>query len=134
MLAMPTFKPAGYNSLSPYHVVVGADRYIDFLVELFGGERLRRYSHDNRVVHAEVRIDDTVVMLSEASEQYGANAPITHLYVDDVDQLYAKAIAAGCEPIAEPTTRPDDPDRRGAFRDPFGNNWSVATQMKEETS
>lgn len=126
----PSFKPARYNSLSPYHVVRGADRYIAFLEEVFGAERLRRFTHEDRVVHAEVRIDDTVVMLSDANEQYGPNSPLTHLYVEDVDALYHRALAAGCTSNGEPQLRPGDPDKRGGFTDPFGNSWSVATQVE----
>ncbi len=125
-----SFKPANYTSLSPYHVVDGADRYIEFLVQVFGAERLRRYTHEDKVVHAEVRIDDTVVMLADANEQYGANKPLTHLYVADVDDLYQRALAAGCTSNGEPQTRPGDPDKRGGFTDPFGNSWSVATQVE----
>ena len=124
------FKPANYTSLSPYHVVQGADRYIAFLQQVFGAEPLRRYTHEGRVVHAEVRIDDTVVMLADANEQYGPNKPLTHLYVEDVDDLYRRAIAAGCTSNGKPQTRPDDPDKRGGFTDPFGNAWSVATQTE----
>ncbi len=131
---MPPFKPTGYNSLSPYHIVVGADRYIEFLVGLFGAEKLRYYTHEGRVVHAEVRIDDTVIMLSDATDQYGANHPLTHLYVADVDDLHRRAVAAGCTSVGEPTLHPGDPDKRGAFTDPFGNIWSVATQTSETTA
>lgn len=124
------FKPAHYNSLSPYHVVRGADAYVAFLEQVFGAERLRRYTHEGRVVHAEVRIDDTVLMLADANEQYGPNKPLTHLYVADVDETYRRALAAGCTSNGEPRTRPGDPDKRGAFTDPFGNAWSVATQTE----
>ncbi|WP_198664855.1 VOC family protein [Lewinella sp. IMCC34191] len=125
-----SFKPANYTSLSPYHVVRGADRYIAFLEQVFGAERLRRYTHEDLVVHAEVRIDDTVLMISDANEQYGPNKPLTHLYVSDVDDLFRRAIAAGATSNGEPQTRPGDPDRRGAFTDPFGNSWSIATQVE----
>ncbi|NJB87332.1 putative glyoxalase superfamily protein PhnB [Lewinella marina] len=128
------FKPTGYNSFSPYHVVKGADAYIDFLERVFGAERLRRYTHEGRVVHAEVRLDDSVLMLAEATEQFPPNQPLSHLYVSDVDRLYAKALAAGCTAIDAPRERPGDPDRRGAFTDPFGNSWSVATQTESDTT
>ncbi|MGB3798368.1 MAG: VOC family protein [Lewinella sp.] len=124
------FKPANYTSLSPYHVVQGADRYIAFLEQVFGAVRLRHYTHEDMVVHAEVRIDDTILMLSDANEQYGPNKPLTHLYVADVDDLYRRAIAAGATSNGEPQVRPGDPDKRGAFTDPFGNSWSVATQIE----
>ncbi|THH37936.1 VOC family protein [Neolewinella litorea] len=128
-----SFKPSGYNSLSPYHVVKGADAYIDFLERVFGAERLRRYTHEGRVVHAEVRLDDTVLMLAEATEQFPPNRPLTHLYVADVDKLHQRAVEAGGTSIDAPRERPGDPDRRGAFSDPFGGSWSVATQVHPAT-
>lgn len=130
---MPAFKPADYNSLSPYHVVDGADRYVAFLAALFGAQPLRRYTEGDRVVHAEVRIDDTVVMLSDATEQYRANQPLTHLYVADVDAVYRRALEIGCTAVGEPRQHPGDPDRRASFTDPFGNHWSVATQVPAAT-
>ena len=125
-----SFKPANYTSLSPYHVVQGADRYIAFLQQVFGAEKLRYFTEEGRVVHAEVRIDDTVLMVADANEQYGSNQPLTHLYVEDVDRLFRRAMDAGCTSNGEPQTRPGDPDKRGGFTDPFGNAWSVATQVE----
>jgi uncharacterized glyoxalase superfamily protein PhnB len=80
-------------------------------------------------MHAEVRIDDTIVMLGEASEKFPAIDQLVHLYAKDVDEVYEKALALGSTSVHPPMERKDDPDRRCTFKDPFGNTWSVGTQL-----
>ncbi len=125
-----SFKPAGYNSVSPYFIVPQAQRFIDLMVALFGATELRRFaSPDGSVMHAELMLDDSVIMLGEASEKFPAMPIVMHVYVPDVDAAYAKAIALGCEPVEAPKQRDGDPDRRGSFKDYAGNWWSVGTQL-----
>lgn len=125
-----SYKPDRYNSLSPYFVVDGAEAYMNLLMEIFEGEPLRRYDGpDGRIVHAEMRIDDSVVMLSNSNENYPPNELLLHVYVANVDMTYQKALAKGCTSVEAPRERPDDPDRRGSFRDPYGHFWSVSTQV-----
>src|SRR5690606_3473183 len=103
-----------------------------FLLQLFEGVRLRRYEGpDGRIVHAEIRSEDSVVMISNSNEAYPPNEFLMHLYVPDVDKTFQKAIDLGCESIQEPKIQSGDPDRRGSFRDPYGHFWSVATQVGE---
>lgn len=129
------FKPRGYNAVSPYFIVTGADRFIDLLKQIFNAKPLRRYEMpDGSVMHAEVQVEDSVVMLGEASAQYPANKSIVHVYVPDVDRVFERALAAGCESVEPPKEREGDPDRRATFRDPFGNMWSVGMQVREEAS
>ncbi|MBP0903639.1 VOC family protein [Mariniflexile gromovii] len=127
------FKPNGYNSVSPYFVVDGAKKLIDLLIEIFGAEELRTYTMpDGTIMHAEIKIDDSVLMFGNSSDKYPPNKMLTHIYVPNVDKVFQKAIDLGCEPIEKPKEREDDPDRRGSFKDFAGNIWSVGTQMRPE--
>lgn len=129
---MATYKPENYNSLSPYLIVDDAQRLVDLLIEVFNAVTLRRFDHDNgKIAHIELRIDDTVIMISNSTETYGANKTMLHLYVPDVFSAYNKAIANGCEPIEAPVNKAGDPDTRGSFYDFAGNYWSVSTQTGE---
>jgi uncharacterized glyoxalase superfamily protein PhnB len=127
-----TYKPEGWTTVSPYLIVSGADATIEFLKRVFGAVEVRRVpGEDGRVVHAEVRIEDTIVMLADASPpDWPANASSVHVYVRDVDATYRKALAAGAVSLQEPAKR-DDPDRRGGVRDSGGTSWWIATKVEE---
>lgn len=129
----PPYKPTGYNAASPYFVVDGAQKLMDLLIAIFNGKELRKYAMpDGTIMHAEIKIDDSVLMFGNASEQFTANQLLTHIYVPDVDQTFNKAIELGCLPVEQPTERDGDPDRRGSFRDFAGNVWSIGTQVNPE--
>jgi PhnB protein len=87
-------KPTDYSTVSPYLIVSGADATISFLSQVFGATKLRRITYESgKVMHAEVRIDDTVIMLTdEFPPGWPAVASHVHIYVPDVDATYAKAI------------------------------------------
>jgi len=124
-----TFKPEGYNSVSPYFIIDGAQQFIDLLKQVFDATELRRYDMpDGKVMHAEMKIYDSVIMLGSASEQYPALPIVVHVYVPNVDEVFDKAIKAGCVLIEAPKQK-GDPDKRGSFKDFSGNMWSVATQQ-----
>lgn len=126
---MSNFKPDGYPSLSPYLIAADAAATIRFLEQAFGGTVLRRYDHDDgSLMHAEVRIDDSVVMLGGAGTDWPAVTSDLHLYVPDVDATYRAALAAGGESIQEPVQKRADDDRRGGVKGPSGNRWWMATQ------
>jgi uncharacterized glyoxalase superfamily protein PhnB len=129
MMKKAGWKPEGYTSVAPYLIVDGAQKLIDFLKETFGARELRRTDAEGRVRHAELRIDDTVVMLSDAQPGWPATPLNVHVYVQDVDAVYARGLAAGGVPVQEPARR-GDVDKRGGFRDPVGNTWWVATQQE----
>ena len=120
--------PDGYHSVNPYIVVEGVERLIRFLDDVFGGiERGKReVSAAGAVEHAEVQIGDSVVMLSEASAAYPARPCVHFAYVDDVDAVFDRAVAAGASPILPPAEQTWG-DRVGGFNDPFDNRWWVAT-------
>jgi PhnB protein len=125
-------KPAGYSTVSPYLVVTGAQGVIDFLKQTFGAQELRRYENpDGSILHAEVRIGDTVVMLGGAGPEFPAVHAHLHVYVDDVDSTYRQALAAGAAPVQEPVRQEGDPDRRGGVKDPAGNTWWIATPVAD---
>jgi PhnB protein len=124
--------PEGYHSVNPYIVVDGAERLIEFLQAVFGGVEQGRRSvrPDGRVDHADVRIGDSLVMVSEASDRYPARPCVHFAYVDDVDATYRAALAAGAVSILAPAEQPWG-DRVGGFVDPFDNRWWVATHLRD---
>ena len=127
---MATYKPTGYNSVSPYLVVAGAQRMVDLLNKVFGAKVLRRYDKDDgSVMHLEVQLDDSIVMIADSTDQYPPNKHLLHVYVPDVDAVFAKAIAEGCQSMERPQTREGDPDKRGSFMDFSGNIWAIGTQQ-----
>jgi uncharacterized glyoxalase superfamily protein PhnB len=124
------FKPDGYTSVAPYLMVPKAQPVIDFLKQVFDATELRRYDMpDGRVMHAEVKVGDTVVMLADANAEYPAFPAWMHVYVRDVDDTYRRALAAGATSVQEPTQREGEPDMRGGVADPAGNIWWISTQQ-----
>lgn len=110
--------PEGYHSVTPYLIVEGAAELLDFLREAFGAEqRVRMDTPDGSVAHAEVTIGDSVVMLADASEQWPANPGALHLYVEDCDTVYRRALEAGATEIQAPRDEFYG-DRSGCVRDP----------------
>ncbi len=123
------YKPQNYNDLSPYLIVDDARGLITFLKTALDGKELRVFEHEGRVVHAEIMVGDSVLMLSDANEQYPAIQSVLHLYVPDVDAAHQQALAAGAREVQAPQ-KGNDPDKRGTFADPFGNLWSLGTQVE----
>lgn len=124
------WKPEGYTSVSVYLVAEGAQRVIDFLKKTFGATDLRRFvTEDGKIMHAEVQIGDTVVMIADAGGNYPAFPVWLHVYVPDAEETYKKALAAGGVSVQEPVRKEGDPDRRGGVKDPCGNTWWISTQV-----
>jgi uncharacterized glyoxalase superfamily protein PhnB len=127
------YKPHGYTSVAPYLIVEGARATIEFLVRVFDAEPLRQYARDDgKLAHGEIRIGDTVVMLRDPTDGPPVIRSHTHVYVPDVYATYARAIAAGAQPVQAPVQKGDD-DRRGGFRDTGGTTWWIATQVGSQT-
>lgn len=126
-----TYKPNNYNSVSPYLLVAGADATIEFLKRVFSAVELRRFPDDaGKVMHAEVRIDDTVVMLADPPAPDRTPVPShVHVYVEDVDATYHRALEAGAVSVQEPVKKQDE-DKRGGVRDPGGTTWWIATKVE----
>ncbi len=124
------YKPENYNSVSPYLIVAGAHDTIAFLVNAFGAVELRRFPDaTGRLLHAEVRLDDTVIMLADGAEGWPPVPAYVHVYVHDVDTTYRRALAAGAEPVQEPV-KTDDADKRGGVKDAGGTTWWIATRVE----
>lgn len=122
------YKPDGYNSVSPYFVIDGTQKLIDMLKEIFNAEELRKYKlSNNKIMHSEVRIDDSVIMIADSTDEYPPNNLLLHIYVPDVHSTFKKAVKAGFEPIQEPIQK-NDPDIRGMLKDFQGNIWAISTQ------
>lgn len=125
------FKPANYSTVSPYLIVDGADRTIHFLKDVFGAVEIRRFPDPSgRLMHAEVRIGDTVVMIADpAPPQWPAIPSFVHVYVPDVDDTYRRALEAGAVSVQEPVKKEDE-DRRGGVMDAGGTTWWIATRVE----
>ena len=124
-----SFKPVGYTSVAPYLIVDGANNTIEFLKRVFDAVELRRFDNpDGTVMHAEVRIDDTVLMLADSAPNWPAIPAHVHIYVPDVDATYQRALAAGATSLQEPVKK-DDADRRGGVVDAGGTTWWIATKV-----
>ena len=128
---MAGFKPEGYNSVSPYLIVSDAAATISFLQTVFAATLLRRFADDNgRVMHAEMRLDDTVLMLADAAPEWPPVPSYVHVYVADVDATYAAALAAGATSVQEPVRKQDE-DKRGGVRDAGGTTWWISTRVAD---
>ena len=123
-------KPLGYTTVSPYLIVDGASQTIDFLVRVFGAVELRRFPDSTgKLMHAEVRIDDTVVMIAEGGEGWPPIPSHVHIYVSEVDAVYRRALEAGATSVQEPVKK-DDEDKRGGVKDSGGTTWWIATKVE----
>ncbi|NJO43698.1 MAG: VOC family protein [Cyanobacteria bacterium CRU_2_1] len=127
----PQYKPANYSTVSPYLVVNDADATIDFLKRVFGAIELRKIPDESgKLMHAEVRIDDTVIMLADpAPPDWSPILSHVHIYVPDVDATYRKAIEAGAISVQEPVKKQDE-DKRGGVKDRGGTTWWIATKVE----
>ena len=124
------YKPAGYTSVAPYLIVSGAADTMEFLKRVFDAVELRRFDNpDGTVMHAEVRVDDTVLMLADSAPNWPAIPAHVHIYVSDVDAAYERALAAGATSLQEPVQK-EDADRRAGVSDPGGTTWWIATQVE----
>ena len=122
--------PDGYHNVTPYLLVQGADKLIDFLKEAFAAEEmLRMPGADGSTSHAEVRIGDSVVMMGQPADGTAMPAAL-YLYLEDVDAAYKRALQAGGESTEEPADQPYG-DRRAGVKDPCGNMWWIATHIKD---
>ena len=122
--------PDGYQSLVPYVCVNGAPALIGFVEQAFGGKLIERiYDDSGAIRHAEVRIGDSVLMLSEACEQWPATPTGFYLYVEDCDAVYRRAMEAGAKSLMEPADQFYG-DRNGGVQDASGNKWWIATRVE----
>ena len=125
----PHYIPAHLHTVTPYLHPVGAHKLIEFLKQAFGAEELARYdSPEGEVLHAKVRIGDSVVETSEAHGWWQPLPTMIYMYVPDADALYNRAMQAGAKSLSPPANQPYG-DRNGGVEDPFGNQWYMATPI-----
>lgn len=131
--------PDGYRQVTPYLIVDGAARALDFYAKAFGAvERMRMAAPGGKVGHAEIQVGDSVVMLADEHPEMNARGPQAfggspvsiHLYVADVDATVKAAVAAGATMI-RPVQNQFYGDRSGTLEDPFGHHWHVSTHVED---
>jgi PhnB protein len=131
--------PEGYPRVTPYLIVDGASGAIDFYTTVLGAsERMRMSAPGDKVGHAELEIGDSVIMLADESPEMDARSPRTvggtpvslHVYVEDVDGVFARAVEAGATAL-RPVEDRFYGDRTGSFEDPFGHQWHLATHVED---
>ncbi|MCU0877259.1 MAG: VOC family protein [Pirellulaceae bacterium] len=124
-----SYKPEGYSTVSPYLIVHGAADTIAFLVQALDAVELRRFPDpDGRIMHAEVRIGESVVMIADGNEAWPPLPANVHIYVPDVDATYQRALVAGGTSVQEPVQKQDE-DKRGGVKDAGGTTWWIATKL-----
>lgn len=131
--------PEGYRTLTPYMTVRNAARAIEFYKQAFGAEE-RGVMKDpsGKVMHAELKIGDSVVMLADEFPEFGSLSPQSiggspmglHIYIENVDAAFDRAVKAGAQ-VEMPVSDQFWGDRYGKLKDPFGHKWSIATHMKD---
>jgi uncharacterized glyoxalase superfamily protein PhnB len=123
--------PDAYHSVQPYMMVKGARGLISFLQNVFDASIDEHMSApDGRVMHAEARVGDSVIMIADAQGQWPATTSALYIYVADVDATYKRALEAGATSVAEPATMFYG-DRHGGVKDQFGNFWWIATHVED---
>jgi uncharacterized glyoxalase superfamily protein PhnB len=123
--------PEGYNTVTPYLVVNGAAGLIDFAKKVFGATEVGRMpGPDGKIAHAEIRIGDSMIMLSDASAQYQPRTAMLHVYVTGADAVYQKAIQAGAKVVREIANQFYG-DRSGGVEDAYGNQWWISTHVED---
>jgi uncharacterized glyoxalase superfamily protein PhnB len=134
--------PEGFRTVTPHLVIKDAGKAIDFYKKAFGAEEIVRMPGPDgqSVMHAEIKIGDSVIMICEECPEYGAKSPLAlngtpvtiHLYVENADTAFNKAVKAGAK-AEMPVSDTFWGDRYGKLSDPFGHHWSVATHVKDVT-
>ena len=123
--------PDGYHTITPYLVVEGVPKLIEFLKQAFAAEEVGRMARpDGGVMHAEVKIGDSKLMMGEPMGDWKAKPCSLYLYVEDVDAVYQRAIQAGATSVREPSNQFYG-DRPGGVIDPSGNYWGIATHVED---
>jgi uncharacterized glyoxalase superfamily protein PhnB len=121
--------PEGFHSITPYLQVEGAANLIEFVKQAFDAEEIVRVPlPDGSIMHAEVKIGDSMVEMADAGGQFKPTPTAIHLYVPDADAVYRRSLQAGAISIGEPRDQFYG-DREAGVRDPLGNNWYIATHQ-----
>jgi PhnB protein len=133
--------PEGFHTVTPYLNVTGAAKAIEFYALAFGAQEVMRMpGPDGSIMHAEIKIGNSHIMMSDENPAWGTKSPTTlggttggyMIYVEDCDAVFDKAVAAGAT-VMMPCTDQFYGDRCGTVLDPFGHKWSIATHKKDMT-
>ncbi len=142
MAKAKSYVPEGYRTVTPYLVIRDAAKAIEFYKKAFGAkETMSMPTPDGKIAHAEIKIGDSMIMISDEMPQWGTKSPETlngtpvgiFLYVPDVDATFKLAIASGATEVM-PVADQFWGDRYGKVLDPFGHQWNIATHTEDLTS
>jgi PhnB protein len=134
-----SFIPAGYHTLTPYLIVKGAGAAIEFYKNVFGAVEIMRMAGPNGcIMHAEIKIGDSIIMLADEAPERGCSSPLTIggspigmcLYFPDVDARFEAAVSNGAK-VEKPLMDQFYGDRSGSIVDPFGHKWTIATHIED---
>lgn len=121
----------GFHAVTPYLFAEGAPRLLRFISEALGGEEsYRKERPDGSIMHVEMRIGDSMIMLGEAPDEFGPMPTSIYLYVTDSDATYEKALQGGGISVFPITTLPNG-ERYGGVKDPCGNIWWIASHVED---
>jgi uncharacterized glyoxalase superfamily protein PhnB len=121
----------GFRAITPYLFAQNAAHLIEFISKAFGGEETyRKERPDGAITHAEMRVGDSMLMLGEATPQFGPMPTSIYLYVTDSDSVYERALSVGGVSVFPIMTLPNG-ERYGGVKDPFGNIWWIATHVED---
>jgi len=133
--------PEGYSAITPYISVKNAQKAIDFYKKAFGAKEIGRITMpDGTIGHAEIEIGGSRILLADENEQWGNLSPQTLggtptglcLYVENVDEVYARAVKEGAKPYGEMEVKDQfHGDRTGTLLDPFGHKWTIVTHIED---
>lgn len=133
--------PEGHHAVTPYLICDGAAHAIDFYKKVFGAiEMVRMPGQDGRIGHAELQLGDSRIMMADEAAAIGARSPKYYggspvsllVYVDNVDEVYQQALAAGATSVQEPQDKFYG-DRTSSVIDPFGHSWYIHTHIRDVT-
>jgi PhnB protein len=130
--------PEGYHTVTPYLIIAGAAKAIEYYKKAFGATELMRMDHGDKIGHAEIQISDSRIMLADEYPDMGNRGPLALggtpvgicLYVPNVDELFNRAVAAGAK-VERPVQDQFYGDRSGTIIDPFGHKWTIATHIED---
>ena len=123
--------PEGYNTITPYLIVEGAEKLIEFIEKVFDGTVVMKMEGEKgKIAHAEMKIGDSMLMLADAGEEWKPTQAMLHLYVENTDAVYQKALDAEATSAKEPADQFYG-DRNSAVKDSFGNFWGISTHIED---
>ena len=123
--------PENSHTISPYLIIKDVNRQIEFIQKAFNGDLITHLDGpEGSIIHAEVRIGDSRVMMGNSSDEYPPMPAMLYVYVENMDDVYQQALHAGGESLKEPKDQFYG-DRTANVKDPFGNIWSISTHVED---